>query len=277
MEGICRDWWLNSRMLVAVVLTGWFSLAHAGDVELEVRDGLTASAKYSQGEPDLTVLMILHGFLQTADFSTVSRLHASLADAGMTVLSPTLSLGIDRRKQSLSCEAIHTHDLSQDVEEIAQWVDWLQARHSKPVVLIGHSAGGLVVSRYLYEHAAENMAQGILISLSHLQGEVKNEGAGPLGEYRLGFCQTYTSIPAAYRSYVEWDGEKVIQAIKRHDDRVAVILGSGDERIHARWRNMMAENSIRIVNVQGANHFFDNAHEFDLLEAVERLLADVGH
>jgi len=246
----------------------------AEQVFLEVKPGISASANYSPGEEGAPSVLILHGFLQTHGFSTVRRLHESLAESGYTVLSPNLSLGIDKRKQSLSCEAIHTHALEDDVAELAIWVDWLQKQHARPVVLVGHSAGGLMMTRYLSEHPQAPVSKQILISLSYLEGAPVANPDGPIAEYRLGFCEKYVSIPAAYESYVGWDAEAMLDAIKAARDRTAVILGSGDPRIKAEWRGLLAGSGINVINVEGANHFFDNAHEFDLLEAVEEILAD---
>jgi len=250
------------------------SSARAELVFSEVRPGITAGANYTSGDPDAPPVLILHGFLQTHEFYTVRRLHESLAESGYTVLSPTLSLGIDKRKQSLDCEAIHTHDLYEDVEEIDHWVKWLNGKHGKPVVLIGHSAGGVVMTRYLESNPEASVAHSILVSLSYLRGEDKGRRTGPLGEYKLGFCETYPSPPAAYRSYVEWGAEKMLLALRNAASRVSVILGSADERIRKDWRDLLSSSEVQITNVDGANHFFDSEHEFDLLDAVEELLAE---
>jgi pimeloyl-ACP methyl ester carboxylesterase len=250
------------------------SPARAELVFSEVRRGITAGANYTPGEPDAATVLILHGFLQTHHFYTVRRLHESLAESGYTVLSPTLSLDIDKRKQSLDCEAIHTHDLETDVEEIAHWVNWLNDKIGMPVVLLGHSAGGMVMTRYLDSYPESPVSHSILVSLSYLLGEDKGHQTGPLGEYKLGYCETYPSPPAAYRSYVEWDAEKMLLALRNAGARVSVILGSADERIREDWRDLLSKSEVQITNVEGANHFFDSEHEFDLLDAVEELLAE---
>jgi pimeloyl-ACP methyl ester carboxylesterase len=248
--------------------------AWSGTVESEVGPGLSASALYSPGDDDAPVVLILHGFLQTHNFYTVRRLHDSLADEGYTVLSPTLSLGIHKRVQSLDCEALHLHDLDGDVAELAHWVAWLQRRHGKPVVLIGHSAGGHVMTRYLHEHGDAPVAMGILVSLSHLRGSEKGQVQGDVGEYSLSYCEKYMTPPAAYRSYVDWGREQMLAAIQAHSGAIAVILGSDDDRIEASWRQVLTDGGVNVLNIDGANHFFDSAHEFDLLEAVEALLDD---
>lgn len=94
-------------------------------VEIEAGNGLRAVARFWKGDAGKPVAMILHGFLQTRDFSTVRSLAESLADDDYTVLAPTLTLGLMRRAQSLPCEAIHTHGMDMDVDEIGRWSRWL--------------------------------------------------------------------------------------------------------------------------------------------------------
>ena len=98
---------------------------------------------------DKPAVLLLHGFLQTRDFPTVATLARGLRDAGYPVLSPTLSLNIPNRSQSLACEAIHRHSLDDDIGEIARWVDWLKSHGHRSIVLIGHSFGSLQLLAYL--------------------------------------------------------------------------------------------------------------------------------
>lgn len=247
--------------------------ARAQVVESEVSPGVRAFAEYSPGEEGAEVVLILHGFLQTHNFYTVKRLHDSLAESGFSVLSPTLSLGIDKRTQSLGCEALHLHDLPGDVAELAHWVEWLHKKHGRDVVLIGHSAGGVVMTRYLYDNKDAPVKRGIMISLSYLRGTEHKAGKEPMGEYSLGFCNKYATLPQAYLSYVDWNQEKIIASIRGYRNPVSLILGSGDDRLDPEWRRILADSGVDIVNIDGANHFFDSAHEFDLLEAVENILA----
>lgn len=95
--------------------------AHAELVQQLMRPGIPASAEYLAGERDKPAVLLLHGFLQTYEFSTVTTLARGLHDAGYTILSPTLSLNIPGRKQRLACEAVHKHSMDDDVAEIARW------------------------------------------------------------------------------------------------------------------------------------------------------------
>ena len=49
-------------------------------------------------------------------------------------------------------------------------------------------------------------------------------------------------------------------------------MGSKDNRFTEGWKAKLAERGLSIVSIEGANHFFDREHEFDLLDEVQRLL-----
>lgn len=262
----------------AWIWLGWLLLspALAGVVELEVRPGVRAGAAYLAGEPGGRAVLLVHGFLQTREFSTVQRLAETLhEETGASVLSPTLSLGIDLRRRSLPCEALHLHRLDQDVAELAQWVEWLADRHRGRIVLIGHSAGGHVITRYLATHPDAPVERVILISLSYPVGRTPVDpprDQDAIGDYSLGFCLRYPTTPRAYRSYVDWGAERMLAAMQQTRMPVHVIIGSGDRRIRPGWIDTMRKGGVRVHIIEGANHFFDSAHEFDLDEMVESLL-----
>jgi alpha-beta hydrolase superfamily lysophospholipase len=251
----------------------------ADTVSLEVRPGIRASAVYLKAGPAKGAVLILHGFLQTREFPTVSNLGESLHDADYSVLMPTLSLGIDLRRRSLPCEAIHLHRLDQDVDELAQWVDWLARRQHGPIVLVGHSAGGHVITRYLATHPGAPVKRVVLVSLGYPVGRVphrKGGGTRTLGDYSLGFCLRYPTTSVAYHSYVDWSTDKMLDTMQHARMPVDVIIGSSDKRIRPEWVDRMRKGGVKVHIVKGANHFFDSAQEFDLDDLVESLLDDAG-
>lgn len=269
-----------SRYFAGGILLLWlisFS-AFAETVRLEVQPGIIATASYSTGSADKPPVLILHGFLQTNQFPTVHNLAGALAESDFTVLDPTLSLGITSRKQSQPCEALHLQTLDDDVAELAQWVEWLRRRSQRRVVLMGHSAGGHVITRYLHDHPDAPVSQVVLISLGFPTGhplKVEPREADAIGRYALGFCQKYPTTPRAFHSYVDWGPRQMLETMQNGAVRPSVILGSGDRRIKPSWINEMREGGVNLLVVEGANHFFDDAHEFDLLDAVETLLGGV--
>ena len=129
------------------------STVNAEIISLELNDGKNiAKAEYVKGNSSSPLIILIHGFLQTREFSTITRLAESLVDDEYSVLSPTLSLGISDRVQSLSCEAIHVHSIDDEVDEINQWVAWAESQGYENIILIGHSAGATAVSKLISKY-----------------------------------------------------------------------------------------------------------------------------
>ena len=123
--------------------------ACAKEVFIQIGNGISGLAEYSEGDNDKPAVLVLHGIFQTKEFSTIRLIGDHLEDSGYSTLRPTLSLGLDSRRQSLACEAIHTHSMETDITEITKWVDWLQKKTGKPVILVAHSAGATQLVAYL--------------------------------------------------------------------------------------------------------------------------------
>ncbi|MCU7935538.1 MAG: alpha/beta fold hydrolase [Candidatus Thiodiazotropha sp. (ex Dulcina madagascariensis)] len=280
----------TSRYLSRVIFIGCLLLA--GPVRSEVihehlGNGLVVSAEYLQSDNRRSPILILHGFLQTRDFFTVRRLADALKDAGYPVLLPNLSLGIDHRRQSLACEAIHTHSMKQDVSEVAFWVNWLSHRTGQPVTLIGHSIGSLMLLAYLDRYHDAPVEKSIFISLiPFAQGPIAKAGSADkrraetdllsagdkMHRYPLAFCDKYTTTPGNYLSYLDWDQPRALNTIVGLKRKPSIILGSKDIRLGAAWKPRLQALKADIFEIEGANHFFDHTHEFDLFDTIEQLL-----
>ena len=249
---------------------------HAEIVQLEIRPKINASAEYLAGHRDKPAALLLHGFLQTREFSTVATLARSLQDAGYPVLSPTLSLGIPNRAQSLACEAVHRHSMDDDVAEITRWVSWLKSRGHRSIVLVGHSYGSLQLLAYLdgrpdtavkaYIGASLIEAQIGTASRSALIKRLENQIQGKLVSNNLSFCSKYLSTPEALLSYVRWDRPRILAALKKTPVNVQLIMGDEDQMVGRDWIKMLKDAQTPMVIVAGGNHFMDGSHEFDLLE-----------
>lgn len=265
------------------------SFSFAESVQLTTASDKEVIATYLQGEDNSNPVLILHGLLQTKDFPTVERLASSLNDSGYTVLNPTLSLGLSNRKQSLPCEAIHTHSLDSEAEELGQWIEWLYEKTGKPVTLIGHSSAGQVILQYMENSNAKFVNHTILISLSYyasgpMAKENKNhaekalniikENTNQLSTYALNYCETYPTYARNFLSYYNWNKSKTSGAISKLNKQVSIILGTDDKRIDDNWKQQLKNINSDIHLIEGANHFFDHTHEFDLLDTVEMLITD---
>lgn len=249
--------------------------------------GFTVTAEYRQTKPHSPAALILHGFLQTRNSITLATLANSAADAGFSVLMPTLSLGISERKQSLQCDAIHTHRMDGDIAEIAFWVDWLEQQGHKEIVLIGHSFGSLQLLAYLRKHPERKIRRFIATSLldlskdtptdirqRHLQHaeQLVAKGDASLQEFSLSHCTKYLAPAEAYLTYATWSRDRIISALRNTAVPVAVILGNKDRRLDAEWPPTLREAGADVILIEGANHFFAADQEFDLLDTVQRLL-----
>ena len=95
--------------LLLFFLTTVLSVLHAETVSHTLDNGTTTLADYRKGDENKPAFLLLHGFLQTHNFSTIQSMADELADTGYTVLAPTLSHGVDNRNQSIACDALHTH------------------------------------------------------------------------------------------------------------------------------------------------------------------------
>jgi len=255
----------------------------AEPVELVLSGKLTANAEYRPPEAGKPTVLLMHGFLQTHEFPTIHRLTEGLASAGYGVLAPTLTLGVTHRKQSLACEAIHTHTMNEAAKEIAAWVDWLKARRTKSIVLMGHSFGSVLTLAYLsknHEPAVRKM-----IGVSAAEGRMKVEGPSRdslikqtrvlvrandkrLLVHQFSFCQQFRATPSSMLSYLEWTPERIIREAGRLPMSTTFVMGSRDDRLGPNWINDLRKTKAQVRVIEGANHFMDGDFEFDMLDTV---------
>lgn len=281
-------------LIAALMLAVSATAIHAGSarIELQMPGGVIGEAEYWPGEADKPAVLILHGFLQTRDFATVRRLAEALADEGYSVLTPTLTLGLSRRRQSLACEAIHTHSIQQDLFELRAWTAWLEERTAKSPVLIGHSTGAIQLAALLDGHRDVSVERAIFIGLSHFGDEDGPEptaelrahaerqaasGDQALHAYPLNYCRRYVTTAANLLSYLAWGKERLQSMLRDAVTPLTLIYGDHDDRIDRRWLESLEEGGVVLRPIAGADHFFDLAHEFDLLDEVISVLSGGGH
>lgn len=276
---------MTSRLIIFILLLCFASSLFAKEVSLPLGNSLNGLAEYTQGDKDKPAVLIVHGILQTRNFSTIQIIGNFLEESGYTTLRPTISLGIDSRKKSLACEAIHTHTMVSDIEEIAHWVQWLKKKHQS-IILIGHSAGATLLVAYLdkYENIQITPEKIILISPAYfgnrpssntssleIEKARKAVASGQQGPASFGFiyCENYVSLPEAYLSYIEWSQQRTTEGLMNISSPVSLLFGAGDKRIDQAWPEKLREMGMDVQITDDANHFFNASHEFDLLDFIE--------
>jgi len=267
---------------LAGLLVVYGGLAGATTVESRLPSGVIADAEFWAGEPRAPAVLMVHAFLQTRSFPTLYRLAESLSERGNTVLAPTLTLAIGRRAKSLPCEAVHPHSMEDDVREIGHWVRWLVARGYREVVLVGHSSGAIQALAYIAATPHPAVKKVIAIGLAEMrvadaaQRRARTEtAAGPglgrasgLGIYSLSYCDNYVAPPAAFRSYAEWSNARILAALGQARASVEVIIGTSDSHMAANWPEQLRAHGAQVTLGPGAGHFFDDEHEFALVDGL---------
>jgi pimeloyl-ACP methyl ester carboxylesterase len=280
----------NIIILLFVTLFAFVSKnVFSSEVSIALKEGVNGLADYSEGVEDKPAVFLLHGILQTREFSTIQLIGDYLKEEGYTTLIPNLSLGIDGRVQSLACEAIHTHSMQMDAEEIYLWYKWLREKSGKPVVFIGHSAGATQMLAFIdaYRDEIQSPEKLILISLAYFSDQPNSKtdpdsiararkalakGDDSLGEYGFVYCDKYVTLPSFYLSYIDWNKDRVTQMLSQTGSSVSLLFGSGDKRIDQQWPSFLQENNFNVTIVEGADHFFHQQHEFDLVDYIEQEL-----
>ena len=260
----------------------------AAEIQEILRGNITVNADYRPGDQSLPAVLILHGFMTTHHFNLVQIIANELAEQQYSVLAPTLSLNINDRKAGLDCEAIHTHNMQDDLSEIGWWIHWLRQKGHQKIILVGHSTGSMQLAAYAV--GAENAKQGMEnvtkliltapayysgypLDEGHLQEESQRarkllkSGSNELAKYHVSYCKgNYTTTAAAYLSYMTWTNEKLVNTFKSIKTPMIIILGEMDYRYGKDWAKRLNANRLSVKIVKGANHFFDSPYEFDFLD-----------
>ena len=84
----------------------------------------------------------------------------------------------------------------------------------------------------------------------------------------LNKLQQYASQGKSLSQRSAGEFERILQAISETPAAVEVILGSNDSRMGQGWPEMLRTGGVKLQVIAGANHFFTDEREFDLLDSV---------
>ena len=227
--------------------------------------------------------------MTTYNLNVVQFISNELESNGYTVLAPTMSLNINNRQSGASCDAVHTHTMETDVEEINWWMNWLRSKHKQDIIVIGHSTGSLQLAIALSGKPPAYIRKAILTAPAYLSGapfpqdeetkdiamanKLKSANDHSLHKYSLSFCNRNFVAPYdVFLSYKAWTAQRLIETINSVKPEHTVILAGGDKRFVPNLYKDLNQTNAKIVTVPDANHFFSSPHEFDFLD---RILAEL--
>lgn len=272
-----------------IALTNAVAFANTVTIDLPNKD-LQAQARYSLGDPEKPVVLIVHGFLTTNNFHTVVAMEQGLQNMGVSTLSPTLTLGISQRKESVRCQSIHTHTLEEDIAEIQAWIDWLKHQGHSKFILLGHSSGSVELLEYLKHDSQQTITAAIFTSMFYLNGpelgteqshllqaeQDISEGKKTLRKYSLLFCnKEYLATAESFLSYKKMTHEYVLSSLKALQLPNYTLMGGADKRyqkVGQDWLNDLQNTGTQLITIEGANHFFSSEYEFDLQDQISQVV-----
>lgn len=278
---------LRLRLGVFLLLYLLGAVTYAQSIEETLPSGIITTANFRSAVTTRPAVLLVHGFLQTPNYQTAISLADAVTDANYTLLAPTLSLGINKRRKSLPCEALHLHTMQQDVAEIAFWVDWLAAKGYNNIIIVGHSYGSLeaivyaagtpnaivkkIIATSLVDPGHTVGEEYLLAQAARARAAIQKGVTEPL-EFPLSYCKKYVALASAFLSYAEWSKARILKALTTTKISLNIVLGSDDNRTDKRWPDLLRANHAHVSIINGANHFFDAEYEFDLIDRVLALI-----
>jgi pimeloyl-ACP methyl ester carboxylesterase len=271
------------------------TLAHAGltlNANLE-----TAGGDWQKGP----VVLMTHGTLAHGRMEIMQSLQSALKDRGISSLSMTLSLGLDKRQGMYECATPHTHKHTDAVEEIGAWLGWLRSQGVARVALLGHSRGGNQSARFAAAHPEAPLTAVILVApqtwseayaaedyqkrygkdlapqieqARRLAAEGK--GGALMEHVDFVYCPDSSATALAFLSYYgpdpRMDTPHLIPEIKAP---VLVIAGGEDDVVKGlveKVQPLADGQRIKLTVVDGADHFFRDLYAEEIADAVQALL-----
>lgn len=272
-----------ARASCIIIMIFFLTPALSDQITVSLPGNITANADYRKGEANKPVVFLLHGFMATHNLNIVQIMADELEAQGYTVVAPTLSLKINNRRSGANCDAVHTHTMESDIEEIAWWINWLKNKGYREVVMAGFSTGSLQIALYLSRNKPGIIKKAVLISPAYLGGspfsleEEKVDIAAAqnllkkhetqLHEFHLSYCKgNFVAPPKVYLSYKEWTAARLLETAQNISVPYIVIIGGEDHRFGTRLSKKFKKIGAPVVTIPGANHFFDSPYEFDFLD-----------
>jgi pimeloyl-ACP methyl ester carboxylesterase len=285
------------RALLAVLALA-LALPAAGEEAVTiVHDGLTLNGRYVPPPAGAPVVLMLHGTLAHADMEIMTTLREVFREEGWGSLAVSLGLAETGRTGMYPCESTHRHLAGDATREVALWLDWLATRQAGPIVLLGHSRGGLQMAAFaagdprpgvealvllaatvagdrpVAEGYRERFGEDLETVLERARALV-DAGRGDTVMEGVGFlyCEQAKVTAASFLSYYDEEAPRGIEALIDAVPYPTLVIGGSEDQVTtglaAAIEDHLDDPRIRYVEIDGADHFFRDLYAYDVVEAV---------
>jgi len=258
---------------------------------------MAAGKKMSDG-----IVLMVHGTMAHKGMEIMVALRDLLAERGLSTLSINLSLAQNDRHSMYDCASSHRHLNDNALVEVGLWVDWLKAKGTGPITVLGHSRSGNQLARYLIGKPDKTVKRAVLVApglggvdggmargymklmkkplapvLAKAEGLVKaGKGDELLQGVGLIYCAGANVAAATFVDYYQFKPDGDTTAIVNRIKIPVLVAAATDDKVNPiliRKMKGKVKGNVRMVIIEGAGHFFQDLFGEDLADAVAEFLS----
>jgi len=224
------------------------------------------------------VVLIVHGTLGHKDMEVIEALQSVFMESGQASLAINLSLNMDDREGFYPCDALHTHQYNDAVDEIEAWIRWLTEQGTQQIVLLGHSRGANQVVKHVLQ-GVRSAQMAILLAPPATKATASKDvlqtiDSGSTGDTLEGIdflhCKNANVLASTYLSYYGPAADNdTIALLQKVSVPTLVLSGSRDEIVpNLAARMSEIENPlVTHIEISNAGHFFRDLYMYDVVDS----------
>jgi pimeloyl-ACP methyl ester carboxylesterase len=293
------------RVLIFALALAAGAAGAAGATEVRTSHGgltLRATLETAPGKSLADGLVILvHGTMGHRDMEVMRLFRRLLAERGHGTLAINLSLAVDARTGMFDCATPSRHRAEDTLAELDAWIEWAVRQGAGRLTVLGFSRGGQQAAWYAARQPHPRLARLVLLApifagdpAAHYQTRfgtplapllqrartLDRQGRGGELLTGIGFlnCEQTSASARSFLSYYApaRDGEP-LATLPRLKVPTLVVAAGGDTIVRDLPRRVAAAvdgKRIRLVVIDGADHFFRDLYGEDAADAIDAFLRD---
>lgn len=247
------------------------------------------------------LVIMVHGTMAHRDMEAMRMFRRLLVERGHSTLAVNLSLAIDAREGMYDCAVPSRHRAEDALAEIDTWLGWATRQGASRVTLLGFSRGAQQAAWYAARQPRPRLARLVLLAptfaadpaaaydtrfgaplapLLQRARALAQQGRGSDLITGIGFlnCDSNSVSAQALLSYYDpaRDGEPDLTLSKVRVP--TLVVAAGDDAIVRDLPRRVAATidgaRVRLVVIDGADHFFRDLFGDDAVDAIAAFLRD---